>query len=95
MLKFWEPVRKPLRWLRRRFRTRRGYLRFLARAQYVGWGVNVVLLALALVAAFHTTLGLSESARDVIWWIPVIGGSVNGFVLRALDKAYWRILNER
>ena len=95
MSKFWEPARHPVRWLRRRFRTRRGYLRFLVRAQYVGWGLNVVFLLLALVAAFHTTIGLSESARDVIWWIPVIGGSVNGFVLRALDKAYWRILNER
>lgn len=95
MSKFWEPARHPVRWLRRRFRTRRGYLRFLVRAQYVGWGLNAVFLLLALVAAFHTTIGLSESARDVIWWIPVIGGSVNGFVLGARDEAYWRILNER
>jgi fatty acid desaturase len=95
MFKFWKPARNPVKWLRRRFRTRRGYLRFLIRAQYVGWGVNVVFLLLALVAAFHTTLGLSESARDVIWWIPVIGFPLNGFVLGALDKAYWRILSER
>jgi hypothetical protein len=83
-----------LHWLRRRFRTRRGYLRFLVRAQYFGWGLNVVFLLLALVAAFHTTLGVSENARDVIWWIPVLGGTVNGFVLRALYDAHWNVITE-
>ncbi len=81
-------------WLRRRFRTRRGYLRFLVRAQYAGYGVNVVFLLLALVAAFHTRIGLPENARDVIWWIPVIGFPVNGFVLRALSDAHWNVLTE-
>lgn len=95
MSKFWEPARNPVKWLRRRFRTRRGYLRFLIRAQYFGWGLNVVFLLLALVAAFHTTLGVAENTRDVIWWIPVIGFLINGFVLRALGNAHWRILNER
>jgi hypothetical protein len=95
MSKFWEPARNPVKWLRRRFRTRRGYLRFLIRAQYVGWGLNVVFLLLALVAAFHTTFGLSENAKEIIWWIPVIGFPINGFVLRALENAHWRILNER
>ena len=65
------------------------------RAQYVGWGVNVVFLLLALAAAFHTMIDLSENARDIIWWIPVIGFPLNGFALRALDNAYWRTLDER
>jgi len=81
-------------WLRRRFRTRRGYLRFLIRAQYVGWGLNVVFLLLALVAAFHTRIGLSEATRDVIWWLPVVGCPVNGFALRALSKAHWNVITE-
>ncbi len=34
----------PVNWLRRRFRARRGYLRFLVRAQYVGWGINGLVL---------------------------------------------------
>ena len=88
MLKLWEPTRHPMNRLRRRFSTRRAYRRFLLRAQYVGWGVNMVLLSLALVAAFHTTISLSENARDVIWWIPVIGFPLNGLALRALDNAY-------
>ena len=83
-----------MNWLRRRFRTRRGYLRFLVRAQYVGFGINAVFLLLALVAAFHTRIGLPENARDVIWWIPVIGFPINGFVLNTLSRAHGRVLTE-
>lgn len=84
-----------MNWLRRRFRTRRGHLRFLVRAQYVGWGLNVVFLVFALVAAFHTRISLPENARNVIWWIPVIGFPISGFVLRALSDAHWNVVMEK
>lgn len=85
----------PVNWLRRRFRTRRGYLRFPVRAQYVGFGINAVFLLLALVAAFHTRIGLPENARHVIFWIPVIGFPINGFALRALSDAHWNVVMEK
>lgn len=85
----------PMNWLRRRVRARRGYLRFLVRAQYVGFGINAVFLLLALVAAFHTRISLPENARNVIWWIPVIGFPVNGAVISELFETHWRVITER
>lgn len=81
MLKLWEPTRHPMNWLRKGFRTQRGYLRFLVRARNVGYDINVGFLLFTLSATFNTRVGFSENATEVICWILVIVGSVKEFYL--------------
>jgi hypothetical protein len=82
-------------WLRRRFRTRRGYLRYLVRAQYVGWGLNVVFLVFALVAAFGSKLlNLPQDVEQIMRWTSIVGFTASGFVLNALSKAHRRVFEE-
>ena len=84
-----------MNWLRRRFRTRRGYLRFLVRAQHVGYGLNAVFLVFALLAAFGSKLlKLPQDVEEIVRWTSVVGFTTNGFVLNALSRAHGRVLTE-